>query len=360
MKSQLRSLKVLNFVALLLGIFLATQSASAQSVSPGTTPKVVEFSGDLRIGREVTLTVAHLSEWARDHDPQRLVLYLNGRPLKHLYPEQVDLSENKLRFHLRASDLSQPAWSDLLHEPRFYRPVTVSVGLEDQSSFKTVFDYDNRLNLTVIPKVPGIISMLLVLVSIPLFLLLAKSTDIIRERGPQPPHGNAKRYSLSRVQTAFWFFLVSIAYVCLRLLTGDLNNLTPSVLALMGINALADLTTRVIGATYRVDQTKSGSLQNHECAASENVSRGFFADILSDVNGYGFHRFQMFAWNVMFGVIFTRSIRHNLAMPNFSKHLLVLMGISAVVFIGFESLQQKVSNEWLRRRVDELREKGLE
>lgn len=341
MKPRSCSVLTLKFAALLLGI-LAAQPGRAQIMSSETAPKVIEFSGELRIDREVTLTVAHLSEWARDHDPQRLVLYLNGRALKQAYPEQIDLSAGRLRFHLREPDVSQPVWWDLLHEPKFYRPVTVSVGLEDQSPFETLYDSDNRLNFTVIPKVQGIISVLLVLVSIPLFLVFARFTDILRERGPRPPQGNGKRYSLSRVQTAFWFFLVLLAYVCLWLITGDFNTLTPSVLALTGINALAAVTTPVMRPKDKAALSGISTEPDVDCAANENASRGFFRDMLSNASGYSFHRFQMAAWNVVFGIIFIRSVYHNLVMPNFSTPLLLLMGISAVIFISFESLQQKV------------------
>ena len=342
MKPQSPFVRVLSFVALLLAIFVAGQPGLAQSVSPKTSPKVVEFSGELRIDREITLTVAHLSDWARDHDPQRLVLFLNGRPLKHAYPEQIELSAGRLRFHLREPDVSQPVWWDLLHEPKFYRPVTVSVGLEDQSPFETVYDSDNRLNFTVVPKVQGIISLLLVLVSIPLFFLFARSTDILRERGPRPLQGKRKRYSLSRVQAAFWFFLVLLAYVCLWLITGDFNTLTPSVLALTGINALAAVTTPAMRPKDKAVLSGSSTVQDTDCAANENASRGFFRDMLSNASGYSFHRFQMAAWNILFGIIFIRSVYHHLVMPNFSTPLLLLMGISAAIFISFESLQQKV------------------
>lgn len=320
----------------------AAQTGRTQGVSSETTPKVVEFSGELRIDREVTLTVAHLSDWARDHNPQRLVLFLNGRPLKHAYPEQIELSTGRLRFHLREPDVSQPVWWDLLHEPKFYRPVTVSVGLEDQSPFETAYDYDNRLNFTVIPKVQGIISLLLVLVSIPLFFLFARSTDILREGGPRPPLGKAKRYSLSRVQTAFWFFLVSLAYVCLWLITGDFNTLTPSVLALTGINALAAVTTQVMRPQDNAAASGSSTVQETDRGADENASRGLFRDMLSNASDYRIHRFQMAAWNIVFGIIFIRSVYHQLVMPNFSTPLLLLMGISAAIYIGFESLEQKV------------------
>lgn len=342
LKTQSPSIQVLILVVLLLAIFVVAQSGLAQSVSPKTSPKVVEFSGELRIDREVTLTVTGLSDWARDHDPQRLVLYLNGRPLKHAYPEQIELSAGRVRFHLREPDVSQPVWWDLLHEPKFYRPVAVSVGLEDQPPFETVYDYGNRLNFTVIPKVQGVISIILVLVSIPLFFLFARFTDILRERGPRPPQGKARRYSLSRVQTAFWFFLVSLAYFCLWLITGDFNTLTPSVLALTGINALAAVTTPVSRPKHNAAAPGSSTVPDTECAPNENASRGFFRDLLSNAGGYSIHRFQMAAWNIVFGIIFIRSVYHQLVMPNFSTPLLLLMGISAVIFIGFESLQHKV------------------
>jgi hypothetical protein len=71
-------------------------------------------------------------------------------------------------------------------------------------------------------------------------------------------------------------------------------------------------------------------------AADSGVSKGFIRDILSDASGYSFHRFQIFAWTIVLGIIFISSVYNNLTMPEFSTTLLGLMGISSGTYIGFK------------------------
>src|SRR6185369_4468501 len=66
------------------------------------------------------------------------------------------------------------------------------------------------------------------------------------------------------------------------------------------------------------------------------VSDGFVKDILSDVNGVTFHRFQIVVWTIVLGVIFGWTVWKRLAMPEFSDTLLALMGISAGTYLGFK------------------------
>jgi hypothetical protein len=75
--------------------------------------------------------------------------------------------------------------------------------------------------------------------------------------------------------------------------------------------------------------------------ASAGVSHGFIRDILSDSSGYSFHRFQIFAWTIVLGVIFVSSVYNELTMPEFSPTLLGLMGISSGTYIGFKFPEQK-------------------
>ena len=66
------------------------------------------------------------------------------------------------------------------------------------------------------------------------------------------------------------------------------------------------------------------------------MSKGFVRDVLSDGGGYSFHRFQIFAWTIVLGIIFVSSVYNNLTMPEFSATLLGLMGISSGTYIGFK------------------------
>lgn len=67
-----------------------------------------------------------------------------------------------------------------------------------------------------------------------------------------------------------------------------------------------------------------------------NQSEHFLLDILSDVNGVSFHRFQMAAWTVVLGIVFVGQVYKVLAMPTFDGSLLALLGISAGTFVGLK------------------------
>ena len=67
-----------------------------------------------------------------------------------------------------------------------------------------------------------------------------------------------------------------------------------------------------------------------------SASINFLTDVLTDGQAYSFHRFQIFAWTIILGIIFIASVYNNLAMPQFSTTLLGLMGISAGTYIGFK------------------------
>jgi len=82
-------------------------------------------------------------------------------------------------------------------------------------------------------------------------------------------------------------------------------------------------------------------LQSISPSATASVSKGFLTDILSDGSGYSFHRFQIFAWTIVLGIMFVSSVYNNLSMPEFSTTLLGLMGISSGTYIGFKFPETK-------------------
>jgi len=197
---------------------------------------------------------------------------------------------------------------------------------------------------------------------------------------------------------AFWFFLIYASYVGIWLVTDALDTITASLLALMGISAGTALSEVLIDNgkdTTRTNQTRdlTAEKQALEQSVSETqpqldalnasatpsvtdqsnrdainqqligsrtrlgqidqqlralssqtaptVSSGFLRDILSDSTGYSFHRFQIFAWTIVLGIIFVSSVYNNLTMAEFSPTLLGLMGLSAGTYIGFKLPEQK-------------------
>ena len=244
----------------------------------------------------------------------------------------------------------------------------------------------------------GVIALIIVLVTLILLVWLARTTNIIREPGPKPIGGKLRPYNLGRTQMAFWFFLVYSSYIVIWLITNALDTITASLLGLMGIRAgtalseaiidsgkesatagqLQDLTAekRTLEQSIPELQSQIGALNSKatmmpedltNCeslnkqlldyrtrlaqvnqqiealtpSASSGISAGFLRDILSDKSGYSFHRFQIFAWTIVLGVIFVSSVYNSLTMPEFSTTLLGLMGISSGTYIGFKFPEQK-------------------
>jgi hypothetical protein len=106
-----------------------------------------------------------------------------------------------------------------------------------------------------------------------------------------------------------------------------------------GTNA-ANIQSGIDTKTARV-KAIDGRLTEIAAQAATPATENFFVDILSDANGLSFHRFQMFAWTVVLGIIFTASFVRQLEMLDFSATLLGLMGVSSGTYIGFKFPEQK-------------------
>jgi len=352
----------------------------------------------------IRVHVDHLAEWVENenNDATKLVPYLDGRPIKGNYPVEIHPAENHVQFHLQLTPENRDVWIDLLGEPHGTQtPVAFSVGPEDDGQFDSVFHLDNPLPLTVISPFYGIIALIIVLLILVILVWLAKTTNLIRETGTCPVPGKLKPYNLGRTQMAFWFFLIIASYLTIWLITDALDTITASLLMLMGISggtalgealidsgrdetqasqlqsltaekqsleqAIPELQSQIESvnskATLTLEDTSNRDslnkqlqddrtrlaqvnqqIQALEPVAARNVSRGFLRDILSDASGYSFHRFQIFAWTIVLGIIFVSSVYNNLNMPEFSATLLGLMGLSSGTYLGFKFPEQFAKN----------------
>jgi hypothetical protein len=399
------NLAVIGILVLLAIVAAPGYDAAAQTTNPQTTanvqPKVTGLEGNLEADDLIRVEVEHLSEWAANpaNNAAKLVPYLNGLALRGNYPQEIHTAKNHVHFHLRILPDNKKAWIDLLGAPSgLKQPVTFSVGLENQSPFDSVYDQGNELPLTVISPKYGITALIIVLVTLVLLIWLAKTTNLIREPGPKPIGGKLRPYNLGRTQMAFWFFLIYASYVVIWLITDALDTITPSLLGLMGISAGTALSEALIDSGK--DSATAGSLQDltaekqtleqsipkllsqitalqakeamtpDDLANRDNLNKqlqeyrtrlaqitqqiksltpresagvtaGFLRDILGDGSGYSFHRFQIFAWMLVLGVMFLSSVYNQLTMPEFSTTLLGLMGISSGTYIGFKFPEQK-------------------
>lgn len=375
---------------------LVLLAARALAQAPAPEPRVVAYEGHLELGYDLQVNIEGLAEWAAqpDHDAGRLVLVLNGRAIRGGYPTEQHTARNNLHFRPQILPQNREVWNDLLGSPDALRkPVTLSVGLEDRTPFASALVGSARPLLTVIAPAYGVISLVIVLAIGLTCVLLARRTSLLRDAGPAPAPGQLRPYNLGRCQMAFWFLLTFASYIVIWLITDAGDTITPGLLGLMGISATTALgevfidankdaaaaTQRLsltaeqqaLGQTALETQAKLAALDAAAAPAADavlaradltrqlndqrtrlaaiaaqltaaaptpgaNVSGGFFRDVLSDAQGYSFHRFQIFAWTLALGLVFMSSVYNSLTMPEFSPTLLGLMGMSAGTYIGFK------------------------
>jgi len=262
---------------------------------------------------------------------------------------------------------------------------------------------DQQFYLTVIPKFRTTFGLIVILGALIAFLALARHTHIIRDAAaPRRPDGQ-RPYSLARGQMAFWFFLVIASYFFLWIVTGDMDTLNTSVLGLIGISAGTALGAAFVDASKPISADSSGNqpivdvtrphlevlaelkklradtqkelealqkaralispsdkhaLDHNERQQNEVRERlanyrwqsayfawptwkGVMYDLLAENNLISFHRFQIFVWTLILGVMFVANVYNQLAMPEFSATLLGLLGISAGTYVGFKLPETK-------------------
>jgi hypothetical protein len=370
--------------------------------------------------------VNHLEKKPDKREWKDLILYLNHIPLlgvapfySHERPEpycrntkdSIPCTITTVGFSLVRNDTSKPGWSHLLNQPVFNRKVIVSVGFPSGEEIPSELkpdatgskELDQEFYLTIIPPFRTAFGLIVILGALIAFLALARHTHIIRDAGaPRRPDGQ-RPYSLARGQMAFWFFLAIASYFFLWIVTGDMDTLNSSVLALIGISAGTALGSAFVDAAKPVPAGSSGNqpivdvtrphlevlaeltqlradtqkelealqkartlispsdkhaLDDNEQQQNEVRERlanyrwqsayfawptwkGVMYDLLAENNLISFHRFQIFVWTLILGIMFVANVYNELAMPEFSATLLGLLGISAGTYVGFKLPETK-------------------
>ena len=352
---------------LALPCFVTAQTATAPAATlnydPATEPQVIAATGSGRGGSagmsdRIEVTVRNFPALLEkvSGNCHAIVLYLNGLPLRQMPPESCDQYDGSVRYLLdRVPEGNDQEWHRLLGSPNgFVRNVRVSVGSNDQFAFPTTVV---KFPLRVLPSRGFYTFLALLAFFLIAFVYLCRTTGIIRAPG-HPASPGARPYSLSRFQMAFWFFLVINGYLFMWLITGELDTITDSVLALMGIGAGTALGAALIDAQPAGTATLTTATENANAtetitsvsapmpSAPPQPSQSFLTDILSDSgDGISIHRFQMFAWTLILGIIFVGSVYKNLAMPEFNATLLGLMGVSSGTYLGFKLPEKKQSDQ---------------
>jgi hypothetical protein len=294
-----------------------------------------------------------------------LYLQLGPARLRHIRPEdpfvtQDDKGVFTFVFVVRNSGEDEDEWAKLRNIHGETRPVSITLGFD----YKDVaHSLPTKLETTGVdlqgnaaegfryriysPRAAAIFGVVYVLVVVA-FIFFSGLPNLLRD--PDGPlRGDRRVFSLSRIQLAWWFFIVLGAWLFLWIITGTLDTLNQTALTVAGIGSLTALggavagkvnqslsAANVAGNTLTVDMSKRPPLFRHGPGA-------VLYDILSDVNTLGFHRFQLLVWNFILGIVFLSEVWDNFSMPTFDSTVLGLLGISAATYAGFKMTPTKDS-----------------
>jgi len=355
----------------------------------------IKTSDRIELGSQVTVCVRGLHDWIKGgNDPNSLRLFLDGHILSSSEPTAISPpSQDYVNFMLEfdnANKQERAEWVAIMDAVRNASDgrALLSVG---NSSSREAFASDVYVPFKLYPWFYGV-AFLLVLLLLVVLLWLGWTTDLLRDAGSRAsaagPMPQGRPFSLSRVQMAWWFYLVVAAYVYICLVTKVSEVPTGSVLALLGISATTGLAavsldknkrseaetdrtnleterdaleTQIeeirkrgtdVGAALQQDvgatllqevQSKElrlaavkAALSTQSLLVSPVSSRGFFEDLLSDGDGVSFHRFQMVVWTVVLGLVFAWQVYRDFSMPDFDPSLLALMGVYSGTYVGFK------------------------
>jgi hypothetical protein len=323
-----------------------------------------------------------------------VVLFINGSDTT-LTPVATDRQDRQLEFRLERTAQNAELWKSLLAEP-FVKPsaeLRISVGVAGAAPLDKATGADSALPLKKV-KVDNWAwaAAILVLIVIMLTVYFGKNSDMLRDSPAVA--GTRQTYSLARVQMAWWFVLVVAGFIVIVLVSGNIDSIPATIVALTGISAttgvaavlitprpaqravarkagleerrsaladgLVDIDASLAGANQQLAATPGDStltalvqgLQDRRAArvaelnrvalelaavSPDSPSAGFWHDLVTNDRGaVALDRLQMVVWTVLLGGLYLHSVLYQLTMPDFSTTLLSLMGVSSGAYIGFK------------------------
>ncbi|MEP7030477.1 MAG: hypothetical protein ABI830_06050, partial [Pseudolabrys sp.] len=340
----------------------------------------VNAAKTVALGNIVAIEGANLGKlFAGECAKKTVVLFLNKSPMKGLVrnpPSNPNDKDTPLYFTLTRTSEAREAWTSILGSPLTKdHNVDVSIGFDDGFALKSTDQNATKLIFDVVPTGWFRGWAVLVVSMLGLFVWFAAYSNIIRD--PSPVLDNTLgTFSLSRLQGAWWFFVIIAAYIFIGVITGDFSNsVNSTALILLGIGAGTVIGSAAIDAQKDTDEQRANttaaitkiqaqikaidaafpppvdlSKLKPEDAAQvaakarlksqlrklQGQSEGIFKDILSDANGISFHRFQIAVWTLVLSIVFAIGVYETLAMPEFNTTLMGLMGLSAGTYLGLK------------------------
>ncbi len=373
--------------------------SSAYNAAFADNPVGTEGRDTIELGDTVTIKGDNLAQMFTEACANRpVVLYLNGWPMKGLTrAPQSDPEEGAVHFTLKRTSDAAEAWTRILGSPLSQEDkVDISMGFADGFALKSTKPDATRLAFTIVPMKWFLLWLLIFAAMLAVFIRYACFTNIIRDPGPAVTQSRGL-FSLSRLQGAWWFFVIVAAYLFIGTITGDFGDtINSTALILIGIGAgtvigsaaidanadpvidkaqtdaaITELDTQIAAANTAIatakaalaaspaptgtakrnleltvaQQQKLEKRLNIQLGMLKGESQGILTDILSDANGISFHRFQMAAFTLILSIVFIFAVYETLTMPVFNTTLMGLLGLSAGTYLGLKIPEAKTPTQ---------------
>jgi hypothetical protein len=310
----------------------ATKPTTVISVGP---------SASVVFGAPICVIVDGLSAMTIDKD-HPLVLFLNGEPMSSVQGRVEDASKQAVLFRLDRKADDAERWSRLIGAPPLSGEVSlkVSVGAPDGAP-------QPRAEAAAITFLVfnqwGFWSGLVAFAAAVGMLIIAGAKTALLRDGDE-----TSTFSLARCQMAWWLCLVTASFVYIWLVTGQISGvLTSDALILLGISGATGLAAVLIPTPQPTPQQPTPQQQAPQ--QQGQLSQGqektgiarFLHDLLhSEVKGGKetpqLHRIQMLLWTIILGFAFIWEVYSGFRMPKFDPNLLIMMGISGSLYLGFK------------------------
>ncbi len=185
-----------------------------------------------------------------------IVLYVNGQATGNILAGLTGPQNDTLIFFLRQVGATHEFWNVLLGRPDFDpREMRISIGIDGQTPLQIS---DKKLDLTVLPFFAVLFWLAIFAVLAVGFFIVARNSTFLRDQllDPDSP-GELGAYSLSKLQGAWWFFIILAMYLLIGIVTGDFSNsINSTALILLGIGAGTVMGSAAIDAS-KIEQRKA-------------------------------------------------------------------------------------------------------
>ena len=308
---------------------------------------------NIKANYKIRILISHPKEFLeqRPQDNTHLILYAGGIALKgmttdyfssvpsnYIATKSKHLGETQwITFIFSRDSTTKDAWNALFKVSDWKaKSATFYLSLGWEGMFPLTYDANMKGN----PRVTLIyyenwvfyLVCILYLAFLVYFIDRCNKTGLIREPDKDKA-GQYGPYSLAQTQLAFWTVVISGGFIYLTLLTGLADSLNNSCLILLGI------TGGTTGIAGFIDFTKKRQRE----AATVNQTAiirpfvkphvDFLTDITSDGVNISVQRTQTVLWNFILGFYFVWYVVSNKAMPVFSEALLLLAGVSSLMYL---------------------------